>query len=653
MFHLKSITHNPAIVGGLALAALALASPAALAQPSAQLTKSYRVNVPRGVLAQGTSIDAKAVVLHGTRSRAGWWSRATVAKVVRAGVTTKRPSSYRSHGYRCVAPGSATSSTFRCIRNAKGARTRVKLSFQAGWLAPMTGSPILPLNLSVNVATGSAGQQQLTVPTGVTSAVVIMQGGTGDRSQQYYGDRVGAAVTGTLSVTPGEVLTVGAGTKANGATGGWGPAGMSGGLGGGVFSTPPVTATAGGGGGASAILDGSTPLMVAGGGGGNGQNGNHQCAGTTGATYNGFGGSGGAQGVAVLDGTACTAYGVTATGGAGGGMPTGTGGAGGPASTFALSGGGGGGGGYLGGVGGGTGIQPKGMWAVGGGGGGAGTSYVDASRVSLSSITGGGTGNGSLQIYWIGSGGGWVPANGQTQTITPPAGATQVSFTAFGGAGGSTGGVGNAGRGGNGAQVLGSYAVAPGQTFQITPGGRGQGYTTGGGHGSPGGTGLAAYLGGAGGSGGGGIATGGAGGGAATIIQSNGSTLVVAGGGGGAGAGSDDNAGTVQHGNGGGAGATPDNGSTGFGTDGGGSGKGGYGPTSVGQSAAGTTSGFTGGGGGAGVLGGSAGTTGGILGSGGGGGAGSSVVSSALPGSSVATAPWAEAGFVIITWTIG
>src|SRR5262249_47467221 len=157
-------------------------------------------------------------------------------------------------------------------------------------------------------------------------------------------------------------------------------------------------------------------------------------------------------------------------------------------------------------------------------------------RVTLSSITGadGTQVNGVAQLYWIGSGGAWVPANGQTQTLTAPAGATQATFEAFGGAGGSTGGIDHAGRGRNRGQVTGSLAVTPGQTFQITAGGRGQGSTSGGGHASPGGTGLSGYTGGAGGSGGGSVATGGGGGGAATVIQSNDQTLIVSGGGGGA-----------------------------------------------------------------------------------------------------------------------
>jgi hypothetical protein len=512
--------------------------------------------------------------------------------------------------------------------------------------ASLGGSAPLPTNLIVNVATGSAGQQQLTVPQGVTSAVVFMQGGAGDPSE-YESDRAGAAITGTLSVTPGEVLTVGAATKANGASGGWGPAAMSGGTGAG--SGDSSFRVAGGGGGASAILDGQTPLMVAGGGGGNGGAGGIlQC--TQGA-FNGFGGSGGAPGSANLNGTACTQLGDTASGGVSGAMPTGTGGVGGLMQTN-IEGGGGGGGGYLGGVGGGGG-PGAGAFGNGGGGGGAGSSYVDPARVSAFAITSQtAPGNGALQIYWIGSTG-WVPANGQTQTITAPAGASQVSFMAVGGGGGSTGGIDNAGHGGNGAQVVGGLAVTPGQTFQITAGTRGLGSTAGGGNGSPGGVGPNGYTGGAGGSGGS-SATGGGGGGAATVVQTSGSTLFVAGGGGGAGAGSDNNGGAIQHGNGGGAGATADNGSKGFGTQGGGAGKGGYGPTGVGQTAQNASYNFVGGGGGGGVLGGSAGTPGGGdgFGTGGGGGAGSSMASSALTNASITTAPSAEDGFVIITWTI-
>lgn len=491
---------------------------------------------------------------------------------------------------------------------------------------------------------GTPAAQQITVPAGATSAVVYLYGGAGDQSDASS-DRAGAFVTGTLSVIPGEVLTVGAGLQANSSTGGWGPAGMSGGSGGGHAGLNPP---AGGGGGASAILDGTTPLVVAGGGGGNGAAGIDACR--------GYGGTGGPDGSSQLNGTSCSGSGQTIPGGTGGAQSTGQGQDGLVSSDAQVLGGGGGGGGYRGGSGGGAGTVINEANTVGGGGGGAGSSWVDLSRVTRSSIVSGTLGGeGSVTIFWMGPIGAQVPANGQTQAITVPARATAANFIVVGGGGGSTGGIGNAGHGGNGGEVVGTLAVTPGQTFLVTAGGQGVSETSGGGKSGAGGVGLAGYTGGAGGSGGGDEATGGGGGGTASVVQtSDGTPITVAGGGGGAGAGTP-HGGTAEHGNGGDAGATADNGSKGFGIDGGGAGKGGYMPTGVGQSAASDTYDFVGGGGGGGVKGGSAGTAGGGdgLGTGGGGGAGSSMVSSTLTNTSIMTDTVNEDGVVFITWTMG
>src|SRR5262249_45088905 len=75
MHDLTAIARTPALVGGLAIAALGLAAPAALAQQSPRVTRSYRVNVGQGVLAAGQTVDARAVVTHSTLRRSSWWSR--------------------------------------------------------------------------------------------------------------------------------------------------------------------------------------------------------------------------------------------------------------------------------------------------------------------------------------------------------------------------------------------------------------------------------------------------------------------------------------------------------------------------------------------------------------------------------------------------
>ncbi len=101
--------------------------------------------------------------------------------------------------------------------------------------------------------------QTFTVPTNVTSLTVELLGAGGGGG--FYGaGGSGALVTGRLTVTSGEVLTLlvgGGGGRANAGVGGFG--------GGGAGSV------GGGGGGRTAIQFGSNDLVDAAGGGGNGE----------------------------------------------------------------------------------------------------------------------------------------------------------------------------------------------------------------------------------------------------------------------------------------------------------------------------------------------------------------------------------------------
>ena len=236
-----------------------------------------------------------------------------------------------------------------------------------------------PINSSSKVFGSTGADQTYTVPNGVTSLLVQMWGGGGGGgSGQYAGGgdgqqpnangaaHPGGTTSGTLSVTPGEVLTIvvgKGGTTGGGATYGGGGAGGTG------------SYQGGGGGGRSAIKAGGVELMTAGGAGGggggdnaarfgfvvgfsSGQGGGSSGATTYGESPQGVGGTGGSQ----------TAGGA---GGANGGVngSSGTGGAGGGGS-------GGGGGGHFGGGGGGT-------WSsVANAGGGGGSGYCGGAGVS-------------------------------------------------------------------------------------------------------------------------------------------------------------------------------------------------------------------------------------------------------------------------------
>jgi Bacterial Ig-like domain (group 3)/Bacterial Ig-like domain (group 2) len=230
--------------------------------------------------------------------------------------------------------------------------------------------------------------QSFTVPSGVSRLSITVDGasgGSGGGSTQAKAGSAGQGgeVTATVSVSPGQVLTVVAGQ--------FGVSGMSSGGGGGSggpSNTPVLDLSGGdggkpdgsfpggggGGGGASGVFLGRTVLLVAGGGGGGGG---------AGGIVNYDGGSGGSNSTATVN------PGSKAPGPAGGGG----GGGGSQATTFGEfghnadavtggGGGGGGGGGYNGTGGAGGGGQGGGPFSGGGGGGGSGNSYRSSSPVT-------------------------------------------------------------------------------------------------------------------------------------------------------------------------------------------------------------------------------------------------------------------------------
>ncbi len=243
----------------------------------------------------------------------------------------------------------------------------------------------------------TGGMQTFVVPPGVTEIQVEVWGAEGaaaaDRLPNEPGG-LGGYASGTLSVSPGQVLNIFVGGQgdSNGAGGfnGGGPGG-NGSAGSGCSGGP-----AGGGGGATDVRLAGTALsdrvIVAGGGGGSGRdycNGGCQPCGCGG----GGGGAGGLNGVdgspAFNCGFSYPGAGINFGGGStqiaggiggpedGGGANVGTDGSVGQGGTGSSGNydvaGGGGGGGYYGGGGGGGAANGSG---VGGGGGGGGSSYI-------------------------------------------------------------------------------------------------------------------------------------------------------------------------------------------------------------------------------------------------------------------------------------
>jgi hypothetical protein len=223
--------------------------------------------------------------------------------------------------------------------------------------------------------------QNYTVPSGVTSLTVNLSGaGGGAGNNNTVNGGSGALVSGTITVTSGQVLRilVGQGGMSNRGTATGGSASFGGGGAGGSY-TPGGVAASGAGGGRSAIQNNSGDDLVSAGGGGGGGNG-------------GPGGSGGLVGVSATGGSAGGGGGggTGSSGGAGGIGTTYTGtagtarqgGAGSSSSIVGTITGGGGGGGHFGGGGGGnsqsggggSSLCPSGTSATTGGGGGGGSS---------------------------------------------------------------------------------------------------------------------------------------------------------------------------------------------------------------------------------------------------------------------------------------
>lgn len=229
--------------------------------------------------------------------------------------------------------------------------------------------------------TGSA--TTFTVPACVTTLQVQLFGAAGGTRNSGPGG-LGASVTGTLAVTPGQIIHVYVGgAGANTQTAGWNGGGV------GDFG---AGGEAGGGGGASDLRVGGTALSnrvaVAAGGGGSGWNfAGGAGGGTTGnngsGPYPGFGATQSAGGVNGTDfcSSATSSPGSLGQGGNGGGGGCGSGG------------GGGGGGGYYGGGGGGT---QSGNLGSGGGGGSSFTGGL-SSPVTQTGVR---AGNGQIIISW-------------------------------------------------------------------------------------------------------------------------------------------------------------------------------------------------------------------------------------------------------------
>ncbi len=289
-------------------------------------------------------------------------------------------------------------------------------------VATITVTPSATSNIIATQTFNYTGAiQTWTVPAGITSITINAagaQGGAGsagsDNGSPIAGGAggLGTKATGTLAVTPGQVLNIfvgGAGTTGTGGFNGGGAGGntLAGGGGGasdvrypGVTAADRIITGAGGGGGGRGGCEGSTGTPGTGGAGGNGDgngvNGGDSptAGGFAGGGFGAIGSSFGAKGIGCAgfsgnDGTAGNASGIGGAGGDGQNCCC--------FSFGSIPGGGGGGGGFVGGGGAGGGSAGTVVCSgndKGAGGGGAGgtsnTSGVSGGSTALGSQAGNG-----------------------------------------------------------------------------------------------------------------------------------------------------------------------------------------------------------------------------------------------------------------------
>ncbi|MBL7703176.1 MAG: hypothetical protein JNM14_13065 [Ferruginibacter sp.] len=293
-------------------------------------------------------------------------------------------------------------------------------------VATITVTPeYVPVAVTSQTFSFTGGMQTFTVPAGVTSITIDSygaQGGTGSNGASSGGATAGGAgglgsrATGTLAVTPGQVLNIfvgGAGATGTGGFNGGGTGGSANAGGGGGASDVRYPGTtiadriivgAGGGGGGRGGCESGTGITGGAGGTGDGNGVNGADAPTSGGVAGGgfgaigsnFGGAGiGCGGFLGAAGTAGNASGVGGDGGAGQACCC--------FSFGSIPGGGGGGGGFVGGGGAGGGSAGtsgcSGNDKGAGGGGAGGTSNTGA--LTAPSITAGvQSGDGQVVISW-------------------------------------------------------------------------------------------------------------------------------------------------------------------------------------------------------------------------------------------------------------
>jgi len=366
---------------------VAYASPYAVAVQTQPLGRTCSVSNATGIMSANAVTNVAITCAVNIYTVGGSISGLTATGLVLANGTDVTPPLGASATVFTLPTGVASGATYNVI-------VRTQPAGQLCTISNTNGTVVASAVTSISISCGSnvvsfttAGAATWTVPDGVTSLLIVATGG-GGAGVRYNGGN-GGVVTATLTVSPGDVLTLEVG----------------GGGGTDVYT--------GGGGGSTNINGGSTNQIIAGGGGGSGG----------GIAGNASGGNGGGNGTgAGSDGDSNNASsgrggsgGIGGSGGPGtGGLPGGTGGNG--------NGGPGGVAGHGGAGGIGTGSGSGGFGANGCCGGGGGGGYGGGGGAGSGVLgDGGGAGGGSVgpagAVYTVGTNGGAAVAGGDGSIV--------------------------------------------------------------------------------------------------------------------------------------------------------------------------------------------------------------------------------------------
>lgn len=132
MSRISARSARAAVASGLVLAAFAPAvASAAPATTTSKIVRSYDVNVQPGILANGNTVHATAVIRNPQASVKDWYSQGAIARVVRKGINGRYEMPYTSQGFRITPSVNGQSVSFTGRLRGGDVATTIKLTFTA------------------------------------------------------------------------------------------------------------------------------------------------------------------------------------------------------------------------------------------------------------------------------------------------------------------------------------------------------------------------------------------------------------------------------------------------------------------------------------------------------------------------------------------